>query len=117
MSLTPQQLAEAMAVAARDTYRPPPPWMYSTLRPVAPPKPLTPPTLPTTEIVGTAVPTPPVASEVPAEVPAAPDSTVAGATVAEVVPTWEALLDLRVWRSRLWWWRLAASLIVKRLNR
>ena len=32
-------------------------------------------------------------------------------------PVWQALLDVSVWRSRPWWWRLAASLVVKRLNR
>jgi hypothetical protein len=39
------------------------------------------------------------------------------ATPDEVVPVWQALLDVRVWRSRPWWWRLAASVVVKRLNR
>jgi hypothetical protein len=35
----------------------------------------------------------------------------------EPVPVWQALLDLRVWRSRPWWLRVAASLVVKRLSR
>jgi hypothetical protein len=34
----------------------------------------------------------------------------------EVRPAWQALLDISVWRSR-WLWRLAASLVVKRLSR
>ena len=34
-----------------------------------------------------------------------------------VVPVWQALLDVTVWRTRPWWWRLAASLVVKRLRR
>ena len=34
----------------------------------------------------------------------------------EVVQVWQALLDVRVWRSRRWW-RVAASVVVKRLNR
>ena len=35
----------------------------------------------------------------------------------EPVPVWQTLLDLRVWRSRPWWLRVAASLVVKRLSR
>ena len=46
-------------------------------------------------------------------VPAAPE---APATKSEVEPVWQALLDVSVWRSRPWWWRLAASLVVKRLG-
>jgi hypothetical protein len=39
-----------------------------------------------------------------------------GATLPEVEPVWQALLDVTVWRSG-WWWRLAASLVVRRLGR
>jgi hypothetical protein len=39
------------------------------------------------------------------------------ATRSEVEPVWQALLDIQVWRSRPWWLRVAASLVVKRLNR
>jgi len=35
---------------------------------------------------------------------------------AEVVPVWQALLGVSVWRTRPWCWRLAASLVVKRLG-
>jgi hypothetical protein len=42
---------------------------------------------------------------------AAPVATV------EVEPVWQAVLDVTVWQSRPWWWRLAASLVVKRLGR
>jgi hypothetical protein len=38
-------------------------------------------------------------------------------TRSEVEPVWQALLDIQVWRSRPWWLRVAASLVVKRLNR
>jgi hypothetical protein len=31
-------------------------------------------------------------------------------------PVWQALLDLRVWRTRPWWLRVAASLVVRRRN-
>jgi hypothetical protein len=33
------------------------------------------------------------------------------------VPVWQALLDVQVWRSRPWWLRVAATLVVKRLGR
>jgi hypothetical protein len=48
----------------------------------------------------------PALVQVAAEAPTAADE-----------PVWQALLDVQVWRSRPWWWRLAASLVVKRLNR
>jgi len=86
-----------MARAARDAYWLPAPWMYSTLRASAPPKP---PATPATEIARATSLAPPVASEGHA---VAPDATIAGATVTEVVPTWQALLDVTVWRSRPWW--------------
>lgn len=35
----------------------------------------------------------------------------------EIEPVWRVLLDVSVWRSHPWWWRLAASLVVKRLGR
>ena len=65
----------------------------------------------TAEIVPAAL-TEAEASEV---APAAP--TEAPSAVAGAVPTWQALLDVTVWRSRPWWLRVAASLVVKRLNR
>ena len=48
------------------------------------------------------------------------DSAVENATQnfnrnSAVEPVWQALLDVRVWRSRPLWWRLAASLVVRRL--
>jgi hypothetical protein len=39
------------------------------------------------------------------------------ATTSEIDRVWQVLLDIAVWRSRPWWWRLAASLVVKRLGR
>jgi hypothetical protein len=115
VSPSPEQLAEALAAAARYAYRPPP-LVYSSLRPYRPPVPSKPPTLPTTEteIVPKGLSGPPVASE---------GSAVAVASVSANRreqtdgPVWQALLDVSVWRSRPWWWRLAASLVVKRLNR
>jgi hypothetical protein len=47
--------------------------------------------------------------EYPSAIPEAP--------TAPDVPVWQALLDVQVWRPRPWWWRLAASLVVKRLSR
>jgi hypothetical protein len=79
--------------------------LYSSLLPYTPPKPPQP---ASTEIVRTEPYEPPVA------VAAAPE---APATKFEVGPVWQALLDVSVWRSRPWWWRLAASLVVKRLGR
>ena len=38
------------------------------------------------------------------------------ATKFEAELVWQAVLDVTVWRSRPWWWRLAASLVVKRLG-
>jgi hypothetical protein len=97
-------LAAAMAEASRDTFRLPPPYMFgSSLRPSAP---LEPPATSTTGIVRTP------AHEAPVAVAAAPE---APATKFDVGPVWQALLDVRVWRSRRWW-RLAASLVVKRLK-
>lgn len=76
----------------------PQPWMYSSL--LRPSKPSKPTTLPTTEIVRTPAYEAPVAPEQPAEF--------------EVVPVWQALLDVRVWRTRPWWWRLVGSIVVRR---
>ena len=70
-------------------------------------RPSKPTTTPTTEIVRTPAYEAPVASEVVLD--PAPEHT-------EVVPTWQALLDLRVWRTRPWWLRVAASLVVRRRN-
>jgi hypothetical protein len=55
---------------------------------------------------------PPVASTAASEM-----GTAVPPSLPEVVPVWQAVLDLRVWRSRPWWLRAAASLVVKRLNR
>jgi hypothetical protein len=57
---------------------------------------------------------PPVAGE---RLTAPPEVIPAGITLPESVPAWQALLDVSIWRSRPWWWRVAASLVVKRLNR
>jgi hypothetical protein len=46
----------------------------------------------------------------------APDLVATPATKSEVEPVWQALLDVTVWRSRPWRWRLAASIVVKRLK-
>jgi hypothetical protein len=35
----------------------------------------------------------------------------------KVEPVWRASLDVSVWRSRPWWLRVVASLVVKRLGR
>jgi hypothetical protein len=45
------------------------------------------------------------------------DTVATPAAKSEVEPVWQAVLDINVWRSRPWWWRLAASLVVKRLGR
>jgi hypothetical protein len=112
VTYTVEQLAEAIAAAGRYGYRPPL-WMFSSLRPYTPSKPPKPPTTESTEIVRTTSYEPPVASAAAPEPPAVPATKVE----AEVVPVWQALVDVTVWRSRPWWWRLAASLVVKRLNR
>ena len=103
--MTHQQdvLNEIMRLS-RFYYQPPPPWMYSSfasppVRASAPPKP---PTTPTTQIVHTPAYEAPVAPVEPAT-----------KFEAEVAPTWQALLDVTVWRSRPWW-RLAASIVVRR---
>jgi hypothetical protein len=78
--------------------------MFSSLlrpyRPPEPPKPISAERLPVTNV-------PPALT---ANVPAARFE-------AEVVPAWEAWLDIQVWRSRPWWLKVAASLVVKRLGR
>jgi hypothetical protein len=104
---SPEVLAAAIARAARDTYRPPPPWMYSSLRPAAPSKP---PTI-TTEIVRSIEDRQPPAAPV-----AAPAAARASNTRSEVEPVWQALVDVTVWRSRPWRLRVAASLVVRRRN-
>jgi hypothetical protein len=114
---SPEVLAAAMAKVSRDAYWWPSPWMYSSLlRASVPSKP---PTTPTTD-VGARAPTSvvglPVASEVVARATTLPEVGADRPTLPEVEPVWQALLDVRVWRSRRWW-RLAASLVVKRLNR
>jgi hypothetical protein len=122
--LNPAQLAEAMA-EARQQRTVWPQWEpFSTLRPTPPPKrPSAPPPSPpvpvsrdvgANEAQGLAVPSKPA------------DDVVAAPEVIAVTkrdgdrleqPVWQALLDVSVWRSRPWWWRLAASLVVKRLGR
>ena len=82
MTYSPEVLAEALAAASRDTYRPPPLWMLSSsLRASAPPKP---PTTPTTEIVTTSSSSPPVASA------AAPEADL------PQVPVWVLRADIRL---------------------
>jgi hypothetical protein len=59
-------------------------------------------------------------ARVATEAPVTSEDPQVGTTVpskSEVEPVWQALLDVSVWRSRPWWWPLAASLVVKRLNR
>ena len=73
--------------------------------------------VPTTEIVPKAVHEAPAAPE---RVPASPElSGIPDTPLPEVGPgpMWQALLDVSVWRSRPWWLRVAASVVVKRLNR
>ena len=55
-----------------------------------------------------------VATRVATEAPVA-----TGAPVASPgdEPVWQALLDIQVWRTRPWWLRVVASLVVKRLGR
>ena len=98
-----ERLIAALEEAARLTpYRSWPPVrsfptsLHSDYRPPEPPEP------PTTEIVRTEPS--PVAVQRHQEAP------------GEVRPVWQALLDISAWRSRRWW-RLAASLVVKRLDR
>jgi hypothetical protein len=56
---------------------------------------------------------PPTTGIVPAELYKAPAAVAAPATGFEVKPVWQALLDVSVWRTRRWW-RMAASLVVRR---
>ena len=113
MTLSPEVLAAAMQKVSRDIYWRPEPWMYSTLRASAPPQPRS---LSDTDIVSTPPRSAPVAADGHVVAPV-------GATLPEVAdapghqPTWQALLDVTVWRSRPWWLRVAASLVVKRLGR
>jgi hypothetical protein len=115
-----QDLLDALMKAPRFGYRPPPHPLFVShlLRASAPPPPPTTPTTATTEIVPkglTAAPAPVAAA------PAAVEDKELEVVQPEVdllqVPVWQALLDVRVWRSRPWWLRVAASLVVKRLNR
>jgi hypothetical protein len=59
----------------------------------------------------------PVVLEASEGVVAAPEVAVTKGHGDLEQPVWQALLDVTVWRSRPWWWRLAARLTVKRLNR
>jgi hypothetical protein len=108
-----RDLADALAKASRDTYWPPAPWWapsspWSSLMPPEPPKPPA-----HTDVASrarsahTVTEGPTVASRV---------NSVHAVTEFEVVPVWQASLEVSVWRPR-WWFRLAASLVVKRLNR
>jgi hypothetical protein len=109
--LTPTQLQQAMDASRPMPYTPW--WAISTLRPPPPVRPSEPPKPPPTEIVRT------TSYQAP-EAPAAVEDTSylpSGQITSEVVPVWQALLDVSVWRSRPLWWRLAASLVVKRPNR
>jgi hypothetical protein len=95
---TQQDLINALMSAPRFGYRPPPhPLFHSLLRASAPPKPPKP---TGTEMVGTAVPTPPVAVERP---PAAPEAV-------ERLGGVSMQLDIAVERRRSFWWRLVAKL-------
>ena len=113
MTHSPEVLAAAMAKVSRDAYWWPSPWMYSSLlRPSVPSKP---PTTPTTEFARTTSYEAPVAVERP---PVASEAVRAHVREQEVVPTWKAVFDMTLWRtSRPWWLRIAATLVVKRLNR
>jgi hypothetical protein len=102
---TSEQLAEAIAAVHRYGYHPAP-MLYSSLLPYRPPVARKPATTPTTEIVRTPAYEAPVAPVEPAT-----------KFEAEPVPVLQALLDVTVWRSRPWWLRVAASVVVKRLNR
>ena len=73
-------------------------------------------TLRGSEIVPKAVHEAPAAAE---RVPASPElSGIPDTPLPEVGPVrvWQAPLDVSVWRSRPWWLRVAASLVVKRLK-
>jgi hypothetical protein len=101
VTYTSEQLAEALAAAARYGYRPPP-LVYSSLRPYRPP---VPPKPASTEIVRT-----------PAyEASAAVEDKEPPADLPEV-PVWLLRVDISVWRSR-WFLRLVASFVVRRLGR
>jgi hypothetical protein len=102
-AVTNAELVDVLAKDARDTYRPPPLHMYSSLmRPVRPSGPRKPPTLPTTGIV-------------PAELCGAPEAVEDKNPEEDLpqVPMWLLRADISVWRSR-WLWRLVASLWVRR---
>ena len=98
---------------SRFHYQPPPPWAYSSLRP--PPKVSLTKRHTGSRYRGDCSCGAHRGSEASEVAPAAP--TEAPSAVAGAVPTWQALLDVTVWRSRPWWLRVAASLVVKRLNR
>jgi hypothetical protein len=61
-------------------------------------------------LVGRTAPAVPEASEASTAVVAAPQA-------AQLHSGVEMRLDVTVWRSRPWWWRLAASLVIRRLGR
>jgi hypothetical protein len=81
-------------------------WAVSTLRPLPPVRPSVP---VSRDVVGPAVPEAPEAAE---EMSTVPNGTVN----IPLEPVWQALLDVTVWRSRPWWLRLAASIVVRRLG-
>jgi hypothetical protein len=113
VSLSPEVLAAAMQKVARDSYWWPAPWMYSTLLPYRPPVASKPRREQTAEIV------PKAAYEAPVTAEVAPAAVERYFPLGEITsePVWQARADITIWRPRPWWLRVAASLVVKRLNR
>jgi hypothetical protein len=105
------ELAAAIAEAARhQPIRLPLEWYFgpSSLRAV-------PSTRRPTEVLGTAD----TKNSPPVPVPAAVVAPVAVQRhpEADLVPVWWARLDVSIWRTRRFLWRLAAKMVVRRLRR
>jgi hypothetical protein len=105
---TPQQLAEAIAKAAPvrwQLYRPFPTSLVSRTPSQKSQVPVSRDATPTQSLVA---PEAPEASQL---------SVSKRHTEVEPAWQWQALLDIAVWRTRPWWLRVVASLVVKRLGR
>jgi hypothetical protein len=106
-----RELAEAMEQARLRAS----PHLYIRPFPTSlrPSKPLQQPSKPVSgDIVADPIPEVPAVSEAPRAAEMAPSI----AAKSDVEPVWRALLDVTVWRTR-WFWKLVASLDVKRLRR
>ena len=110
MTADPQDVLNEIMRLSRFHYQAPQPWMYSSL--VRQPPPVKPRRVPTTEIVRTPAYEAPVAVERPPAAPAAVEDENPSAELRQG-PVWLLGADVSVWRTR-WFWRLAASLWVRR---